>query len=168
LTLALDRGEWLALGPGHFTPRETAPGTYCIGDWVVRRAGLDAVVKRKIQNPFQDSNSPIIQPVAQRYTTELPRLHTQKLKTPLHKSMQMTDSMIILEKFAIAQLIRKFFVLWKAKDKCRLQKAVHWTIPFPTRIQSTHLEQISVRHLHTETSPYVKFLIPLLLPLSNT
>jgi hypothetical protein len=38
------------------------------------RAGLDAVVKRKIPSHCQDSNTPIIQPVAQRYTTELSRL----------------------------------------------------------------------------------------------
>jgi hypothetical protein len=35
------------------------------------RAGLDAVVKRKILSPYRDSNPPIIQPVAQFYITEL-------------------------------------------------------------------------------------------------
>jgi hypothetical protein len=35
------------------------------------RAGLDAVVKRKIPSPYRDSNPPIIQPVAQCDTTEL-------------------------------------------------------------------------------------------------
>jgi hypothetical protein len=38
------------------------------------RAGLDAVAKRKILSPCRDSNPPIIQPVVQRYTTELSRL----------------------------------------------------------------------------------------------
>jgi hypothetical protein len=38
-------------------------------------AVLDAVVKRKIPNPFQDLN-PIIQPIAQHYTTELSWLMT--------------------------------------------------------------------------------------------
>jgi hypothetical protein len=38
------------------------------------KAGLDAVVKRKIPSPYRASNTPIIQPVAQRYTTELTRL----------------------------------------------------------------------------------------------
>jgi hypothetical protein len=33
----------------------------------------DVVVKRKIPSPCQDSNAPIIQPVAQGYTTELSR-----------------------------------------------------------------------------------------------
>jgi hypothetical protein len=37
-------------------------------------AGLDTVVRRKIPSPYQNSNPPIIQPVVQRYTTELPRL----------------------------------------------------------------------------------------------
>jgi hypothetical protein len=44
----LDGGEWSASHPGRFTPRERAPGTYWIGGWVGPRAGLDAVVKRKI------------------------------------------------------------------------------------------------------------------------
>jgi hypothetical protein len=34
------------------------------------RASLDAVVKRKIPSPYRDSNPQIIQPVAQRHTTE--------------------------------------------------------------------------------------------------
>jgi hypothetical protein len=38
------------------------------------RSGLNTVVKRKIPSPCRDSNPPIIQPVAQRYTTELCRL----------------------------------------------------------------------------------------------
>jgi hypothetical protein len=51
-------------------PRERAPGTHWIGSWVGLRAVLDAVVKRKIPNPRQESNprTPIVQPVAQRYT----------------------------------------------------------------------------------------------------
>jgi hypothetical protein len=32
---------------------------------------MDVVVKRKIPRPYRDSNPPIIQPVAQRYTAEL-------------------------------------------------------------------------------------------------
>jgi hypothetical protein len=56
-TLALDGGEWSASRFGRFTSRERAPGTHWIGSWVGSRAGLDAVVKRKIprivgrQNP---------------------------------------------------------------------------------------------------------------------
>jgi hypothetical protein len=37
------------------------------------RAGLDAVLKRRIPSLCRDSNPQIIQPVAQRYTTELYR-----------------------------------------------------------------------------------------------
>jgi hypothetical protein len=48
LTSALDGGEWSASRPGRFTPRERAPGTHWIGDWVGPRASLDALVKRKI------------------------------------------------------------------------------------------------------------------------
>jgi hypothetical protein len=70
LALALDGGDWSASRPSRFTSRERAPGTHWIGGWVVPRAVLDAVVKRKIPNPPRESNpsDPIVQPVAQRYT----------------------------------------------------------------------------------------------------
>jgi hypothetical protein len=38
--------------PGRFSPRERASGTHWIGGWVGSRAGLDAVVKRKIPSPY--------------------------------------------------------------------------------------------------------------------
>jgi hypothetical protein len=67
LTSALDGGEWSALRPGGFIPRERAPGTQWIGGWVGHRAVLYAVVKR-IASTHRESNprSPIVQPVAQR------------------------------------------------------------------------------------------------------
>jgi hypothetical protein len=70
LTSALDGGEWSDSRPGHFTPRERDPGAHWIGGCVGHRAGLDAVVKRKIPSPRRESNprTPIVQPVAQRYT----------------------------------------------------------------------------------------------------
>jgi hypothetical protein len=70
LTSALDGGEWSASLPGSFTPTERAPGTHLIGVWVSPRTVLDAVVKRKIPSPRRKSNprTPIVQPVAQRYT----------------------------------------------------------------------------------------------------
>jgi hypothetical protein len=70
LTSALDGGEWSASRSGRFTPRERDPGTHWIGGWVGPRAVLDAVVKRKILSSRRESNprTPIIQPVAQRYT----------------------------------------------------------------------------------------------------
>jgi hypothetical protein len=70
LTSALDGGEWSASRPGCSTPRERASGTHCIGDWVGLKAVLDAVVKRKIHSPRRELNprTPIVQPVAQRYT----------------------------------------------------------------------------------------------------
>jgi hypothetical protein len=48
LTSALDEGELSDSCPGRFTPRERIPGTHWIRDWVVPRAGLDAMRKRKI------------------------------------------------------------------------------------------------------------------------
>jgi hypothetical protein len=70
LTSALDGGEWSASRPCRFTPTERAPGTHWTGGWVVPRAVLDAVMKRKIPSPHRESNprTPIVQPVAQRYT----------------------------------------------------------------------------------------------------
>jgi hypothetical protein len=62
--------ERSASRPGRFAPRERAPGTDWIGGWVGPRAVLDAVVKKKIPNLRRKSNprTPIVQPVAQRYT----------------------------------------------------------------------------------------------------
>jgi hypothetical protein len=70
LTSALDGGEWSASRPGRFTPRERAPGIHWIGGWVGPRAVLNTVLKRKIPSPRRESNfrTPIVQPVAQRYT----------------------------------------------------------------------------------------------------
>jgi hypothetical protein len=51
LTSVLDGGEWSSSCPGHFTPRERAPGTHWIGGWVGPRAILDAV-KRKILEAY--------------------------------------------------------------------------------------------------------------------
>jgi hypothetical protein len=47
-----------------------------IGGWTGTRAALDSVVKRKIPSPRRESKprTPIVQPAAQRHTTELSRL----------------------------------------------------------------------------------------------
>jgi hypothetical protein len=60
----------IASRPGRFTTRERAPGTHWIGSWVGPRAGLDAVVKRKVLSPRRESKprNPIVQAVASRYT----------------------------------------------------------------------------------------------------
>jgi hypothetical protein len=70
LTPALDGGERSASRPGRFIPRKRAPCTHWVGGWVGLRAVLDAMVKRKIPSPLRESNprTPIVQPVAQRYT----------------------------------------------------------------------------------------------------
>jgi hypothetical protein len=67
LTSTLDGGEWSASRHGRFTPRERALDTHWIGGWLGPRAGLDAVVRRKISLPGLEP--PIIQPVAQSCTT---------------------------------------------------------------------------------------------------
>jgi hypothetical protein len=58
LTSALDGREWSASRPGRFNPTERAPVTHWIGGWVGPRAGLDAVVKRKIRESNPQSSSP--------------------------------------------------------------------------------------------------------------
>jgi hypothetical protein len=70
VTSALDGGERSASHPCRFTTREKAPGTHWIGGWMGPRTVLDTVVKRKISIPRRESNprTPIVQPVAQRYT----------------------------------------------------------------------------------------------------
>jgi hypothetical protein len=70
LILALDGGEWSVSRPSHFSPSERAPRTHRTEDWVDPRAGLNAVVKRRIPSPRRESNprTPTVQPVAQRYT----------------------------------------------------------------------------------------------------
>jgi hypothetical protein len=45
-TLAVDRGEWSAACPSHFSSRERVPGTLWIGGWVGPISGLDAVEYR--------------------------------------------------------------------------------------------------------------------------
>jgi hypothetical protein len=64
------RWRWVvSFTPQPLYPKERTPGTQWIGGWVGPRAVLDAV-KRKIPSPRRQSNprTPIIQPVAQRYT----------------------------------------------------------------------------------------------------
>jgi hypothetical protein len=58
LTSALDGGEWSASHPGHFTPREKAPGMHWIGGWVGPKGILDMVGKTKKLLPYscQESN----------------------------------------------------------------------------------------------------------------
>jgi hypothetical protein len=70
LTSALEGGEWSASRPSRFTPSERVPGIHWIEVWVGPRAVLDTVVKRKIPCRCREWNprTPIIQPVAQRYT----------------------------------------------------------------------------------------------------
>jgi hypothetical protein len=59
--------------PAALPSRGRAPDTHWIGGWVGTRASLDTVT-RKIPSLLAGLEPPIIQPVAQRYTTELYRL----------------------------------------------------------------------------------------------
>jgi hypothetical protein len=65
------RWRWMVSFTGRpLYPRVRASGTHWIGGWVGPRADLDTVMKRKIPSPRRESNprTPIVQPVAQRYT----------------------------------------------------------------------------------------------------
>jgi hypothetical protein len=68
LISAIDGGEWLVSRSGRFISGETAVGTHWIGGWVGPRAGLEAVVKRRI--PFlvlARNRTPIAQHVGSEY-----------------------------------------------------------------------------------------------------
>jgi hypothetical protein len=67
LTSALDGGEWSASRSGPFTP-----GTHWIGGWMDPRAEHGS--EEKNSQHVTGLEPPIIQPVAQRYITELSRL----------------------------------------------------------------------------------------------
>jgi hypothetical protein len=74
LTSALDGDEWSASRAGRFTPRERDPW-YPLDTRLGRpqsRSGRGG--EEKISQPLPGLEPPIIQPVAQRYTTELLRL----------------------------------------------------------------------------------------------
>jgi len=62
LNSALDGSEWSASRLCRFTPRERAPVTHWVGGYVDPRAGLDAVVKRKILSPYRVSNTGLSSP----------------------------------------------------------------------------------------------------------
>jgi hypothetical protein len=55
LTSTLDGDEWSASRTGRFTLRERAPSIHWIGGWIGPRAGLNAVVKRRILSPSRGS-----------------------------------------------------------------------------------------------------------------
>jgi hypothetical protein len=71
LTSALDGGEWPASRPDRFATGEMFLGTHWIGGWVVPRAGLDAVAKRKYachcreSNPGRPVRSLVVKPLSQ-------------------------------------------------------------------------------------------------------
>jgi hypothetical protein len=67
--------------PWPLYPQGKAPGTHWIRGWVGLRAVLDAVVKRQIPSPRRESNprTPIVQPVAQRYTDWAKRLFVGRI-----------------------------------------------------------------------------------------
>jgi hypothetical protein len=63
--LELDtRWRWVvSFTPRPLYPRKRAPDTYWIGSWVGPRAGLDAVVKRKVPSPWtpdHPARSPVL------------------------------------------------------------------------------------------------------------
>jgi hypothetical protein len=129
ISSALDGGEWSASRPGRFTPREKAPDTHWIGGWVGPRGGLDAVMKRKILSPCRDSSPSIIQPVAQRYATELYRL-TELPRDDLNRKYKnfTGDLEMCMVRGAYDGLTTQHEWDWKQHQiRCRIfMKAIYW------------------------------------------
>jgi hypothetical protein len=71
LTSSLDRDEWPASRPGRFTHWVKAPGTHCIGVWVLRRRKYVLPLPGIEPRPFS------LKPIA--IPTELSRLIRQVL-----------------------------------------------------------------------------------------
>jgi hypothetical protein len=67
LTSVLDGGEWSASRSGHFISGGRASGTHWVGGWVGPRAGLDAADRKTMNTPVEN-RTPVVQPVAHRYT----------------------------------------------------------------------------------------------------
>jgi hypothetical protein len=59
--------EVVSFTSGRYIPGEGAPGTHWIGGWLVPRAGLDVMEKRKILRPA-GNRILAVQSVACRYT----------------------------------------------------------------------------------------------------
>jgi hypothetical protein len=66
----LDGGEWSASRPCRFAPGKRAFSIHWIGGQVDQRAGMDTVDNRKIWPPV-GNRTPVVQPVARRYTDSL-------------------------------------------------------------------------------------------------
>jgi len=100
LTSALDWGEWPASRPGRFNPRERAPDSHWIGGGVKTQSRSGCGEEKNSQLLFRIEN-PIIQPVGQRYTTELRRLIYRigilifKLSPVFFLSLNMLFSLIV-------------------------------------------------------------------------
>jgi hypothetical protein len=128
LTSALDGGEWSASRPGRFTSSERSPGTYWIGCWLGPRTVLNAVVKRKIPSPRRESNSrtPIVQPVAQRYTDWAVRaLNPEDLDLEFHRreSLKIWNNVTDLYSLHLATLHAKQVrnvLRWENVDRIQL------------------------------------------------
>jgi hypothetical protein len=74
LRAGLDGGEWSASRPGHFTPQEKSP--WCPLDRMLGgpQSRSESGDEEKHSQPLPELETPIIPPVAQRYSTELSRL----------------------------------------------------------------------------------------------
>jgi hypothetical protein len=69
LTSVLGGNESSASRPGRFTPGEGAPGIHWTGGCAGPKAALNDVELRKISCPA-GNRTPVVQPVAHRYTDE--------------------------------------------------------------------------------------------------
>jgi hypothetical protein len=100
--------------PRPLYPRERAPGTHWIGGWVVPRAGLEVVAKKRIPSPRRELNSltPIVQPVASRYiswaipallTCRVPTFYRMRLMKYEQSSIPDSCKVVVLAKIIICE-----------------------------------------------------------------
>jgi hypothetical protein len=68
LTSPLDEGEWSALHPYRFTPREIVPDTHWIGGWVGGPQSQSGHHGEEKNLGPTGNRTPAVQPIARHYT----------------------------------------------------------------------------------------------------
>jgi hypothetical protein len=91
------------LRPGRFTPKKRGTGTHWIGGWLGPRAGLDAVVRRKIPSPCQDTKHRSFSPEVRLGLSQILHAHnTLKLEYFNHKQRQRIQAIILVSTLSIS------------------------------------------------------------------
>jgi hypothetical protein len=118
LTSAVYGGEWLASLTSRIILGEGAPGTNWIGGWLGRRAGMDALEKKKIFFPCRES-TPIVEPLARRYADR--GISAAPLKTPFYSSVSwsnMHDSLSRLSEKSLPRVSIRPLISARFEELC--------------------------------------------------